>query len=331
MIDTTSRILPRLVDLRPGVDRVENQGVEGNCYAHPGTSFLEVQAERAHEKYPDLIPATGIQLSRHMLEFNALDLELRVGEEGIQSIENVFRALWRGVCDEALWPFVPENRFQRPTLACFQAAQAFRVFDWASLIVGRSAGDWGITAPATVNQNCHALAQGRPVSIAFKVTKDFRDRAWRECRDWKTWDWDEVITPTNPLISGHAVLIIGYWIRDDGSVIFLCQNSWGPEGADGGFFGLPERLFKSYSFGVYQACCSIKDTIGFVPVDDYLPVQWDQSRAVIIRDYLKARFTEISAVARTPGVDVTGAEMDAAMLKEFVWWKAGMANKLFNI
>lgn len=329
-IDTTSRVLPRLVDLRPGVDRVENQGQEGGCYDHAGTSFIEVQAERAHDKWPDLIPATGVQCSRHMLEYLALDLENRIGEEGIISIENVMRAMWRGVCDEALWPYVPENRFQRPPLSCFQAAQAFRVMEYASLIVGSSAGDWELTAPATIQSVCHALAQGRPVQIAFKVTKDFITQ-WNLKHDWKTWDWDEVITEANPLIGGHAVLVIGYKINDDGSTIFLCQNSWGPEGADGGFFGMPDRLFKSFGFGVSQAFCSIRDTIGFVPVDDYLPMQWDQPRADAIRSFMTTKMQEVTKVATLKDVHVNGAEMDAAMKALFQWWEAGTAARWFNI
>ena len=173
MIDTTTHLLPRFVDLRPGVDRVENQGQEGNCHSHMGTEILEVLAERAHDKYPDLIPATGIQLSRHMLEYLALDLENRIGQEGVITIDDVMRALWRGCCPEILWDFIPSNRFQRPPIECFQAAQAFRIKDWISLIAGRSAGDWALAAPTTINRMCHALAQGRPLGLAFTVTKDF--------------------------------------------------------------------------------------------------------------------------------------------------------------
>jgi hypothetical protein len=51
----------------------------------------------------------------------------------------------------------------------------------------------------------------------------------------------------------------------------------------------------------------------------------------VIRKYLLERFAEIAEVAKDVDVHVGGAEMDAAMRKEFQWWEAGMAARLFKI
>lgn len=320
MIDTTSHVFPPRCDLRPSINQVEQQSFYPACLGNAGASLGEVLSERMHDK----IPAYPIlNLSRFYLYYWLRNFSGRVGLAGGQPIDLMHVLQIKGVCDESLWPYIAANEHLQPPLSC-DLATAFKIWEFDTLIAAHGADDWALAAESTRTNIKHALCQGRPVLVSMNITKDFQDQGHIQngCR-WQDFRWDAKPSATNTNLGGHEVLAIGY---DDPAGMILMQGSYGPDVADGGFFGLPYELFEDMINGVTTAFYSVKDTVGNVPVADYLPKIYDPARAELIRDYLAAKFpaAEISATAKQYAVP--GDEMDAAMQ-----WPPGRARDLFGI
>jgi hypothetical protein len=67
----------------------------------------------------------------------------------------------------------------------------------------------------------------------------------------------------------------------------------------------------------------MQDTIGNIPVADYLPRQWDAAREVAVRDFVTAKLKEVADAANT--YLVPADEIDHAMK-----WEAGLSHRLFG-
>lgn len=77
----------------------------------------------------------------------------------------------------------------------------------------------------------HLLSMGMPVIWEMKVTPDLY--ALADQKDWRA----HQISPDTAVTHGqHYVSIVGF---DDDAQRWLVENSWGPDWADGGFFGVP--------------------------------------------------------------------------------------------
>lgn len=85
----------------------------------------------------------------------------------------------------------------------------------------------------------HLLAMGVPVVWEMKVTQGMYDLG--DKRDWRT---HEISRDTSSVFGQHYVCIVGY---DDTAQRWLVENSWGPDWADGGFFGVPYDSFQALS------------------------------------------------------------------------------------
>ena len=303
MIDTTSHILPKSADLRPTLNTIENQGPAGTCTGQGAIKVLEVEAGRLHDHYPN----------NPIRQFSVLhnyywsgDFEVRVGQEG-RSPEDAFVALViKGACPDELWPYDLTKIDIQPPAACDEAAKAFKIKSYTSLTAGRSAADWALAAEQTRINMKHAICQGRPVGVSIALTEDFRTQ-WAKQNNWRTFYWDAKPSATNPIIGSHEMVAMGY---DDTVGRFLLQNSWDAQ-CDGGFCSLPYSLCADVYIGLQTAFCSVYDSIGHIPVEDYKPKQYDEARQTEIRAFMLAKFKEIEDARIMFKVDAD--EIDNAM------------------
>jgi hypothetical protein len=278
------------------------------CLGNAGAALGEVLAERMRHK--SRVSAVLLRSIRTTAG--------RVGELGGQPID-LMRAMSIKGFLESLAPFC--QRKCAAAVIC-DTATAFKIWVpvfWPAMVL--MIGRW---QPRRHGSGKHALCQGadRPDLVQHHQGLSDQGHIQKGCK-WQDFHWDARPSATNTNLAGHEALAIGY---DDLAGMALMQGSYGPEVADGGFFGLPYELFGDMVNGVSTAFCSIKDTVGNVPIADYLPVVWDQSRAVLIRQYVTTRLAEIAETARTPGIDVRGPEMDHAM-----GWPAGTSQAVLRV
>ncbi len=213
------RRAPAAVDLRAGCSAVENQGALGSCTAQAlvgGLEFLQLR---------DLDRLGGVKgkslpyrdLSRLFVYYNTRALMGTINEDSGAMLRTGLKSLRKtGVCNEDLWPYVPERFAERPPPACFQAARGCRVKSYQRL--------------ASLQEMKACLAAGLPFVFGFAV--------YEHVMTAETARTGRIRLPrrNERMLGGHAVLAVGYHDRG-ASLIF--RNSWGVEWGRAGYGEIP--------------------------------------------------------------------------------------------
>lgn len=208
---------PPELDLIPDVFAVEDQLSQGSCVANGVVSMCEIMLKRAGK---------GRHLSREFLYHEALKLEGRLGQEGLNS-RDAFKVGRRlGIPDEAIYPYDISKRDVDPPQEVYDAAKAQVLDRFENL----GFPQWGAVEQklATIKG---ALCEGLPVGFVMPVTDSYS----RLQGDWHQQSY-------RPYGSGDTVL--GYhfqvYVAWDDAVQKLCAlNSWNKIFGDGGFAGIP--------------------------------------------------------------------------------------------
>lgn len=321
-IDTTTCIVPDEIDLIPSINEVEEQGNLGACEANAWIKILEILSARAHDKFPS---EPVLNLSRRFVYYWARYFANRLGLEGMATKDMLNALMVLGAPPESMWPYDTSKPDEQPPYELVKEAAKVRIIKPCDLTEDMMPMNWKAKASVLRDRINHALGQGRPVGVSFMVTQDFINQGHIQ-HDWRTFTWNTVPSPSNPTVGWHEAVIVGKSKKDGRK---LLQNSWGPAWCDGGFCGLPDSFFDDYFWGVNGAVCSMQDTIGNIPMDTYLPKQYDPMRARIINEYLDARFAEIRAAVASvapPMPPVTADEIDVARN-----WTLGTAKDLIGV
>lgn len=237
--------LPISVDLRPQINFVEDQGSLGTCVAFAKNKSLSILYERDGKK---------LDFSEKYIYYYARLLSNTLGQEG--SSPELANAVLKtkGVCLDASWPYTSPTETQPPITLDAEAAQ-YRITSYATM-------NW---TEDPMNWMKKHLAGGKPINVMMHLSGDFDDVAGTY-KNWRQTDW----TPSRVSRGAHEVTCIGY---DDTVERFLIQNSWGPNWADGGFFGMTYKNFMDAN------CASLVDCItGF---DGALHPAWYSREEVV--------------------------------------------------
>ena len=201
---------PDLLDLRPKMPAVYNQGDLGSCTANAsGAAF---QYDLIRQGLPDFMPSRlGIYLEERRLEGT-------LAEDAGAQIRDAVKVLAKiGVAPETLWPYDPTKFAQTPPASFYKVAAANEALQYAR-----------VDQTAEGIEQC--LAKGFPVIFGFTVYSSFES---------------ETVAKTGMLPmpgkhetneGGHAVLCVGY---DRKRRLFIIRNSWGAEWGDKGYFYMP--------------------------------------------------------------------------------------------
>lgn len=127
-----------------------------------------------------------------------------------------------GVPDETLWPFTTKalvvNR--RPSFESAMRSHArmggsyWRIFDT------------GLHRSVAIKS---AVTNGYPVAFGTNVYEDFGKNAGNDVIGLPK------LGKNNPLLGGHAMLIVGYREDPEHGLLFEVRNSWGSDWRDGGY------------------------------------------------------------------------------------------------
>jgi hypothetical protein len=202
-----------MLDLRPDVLEVEDQGPIGSCTAFGWHKAVEVMHERAGNPI-NLSPAYLYYHSRMRGGFLGDGAHMRHVAAVIQD---------RGVCTEQMWRYDISKINVQPPAECDAEAQNFRALSVEQL-----------GSQFTPDLYISYLKRGIPVVFVIFVSEDMIKSAGK-CKDWTQTQWERDPSKS-PYIGLHCVMCIGY---DLASRRWLLQNSWSKEWGDLGFFGMP--------------------------------------------------------------------------------------------
>lgn len=211
----TSRVplaqLPRAVDLRPWMPRVEDQGALGSCCANALVGALEYLSYRE--------TGVRVELSRLFVYYNQRLWDGAVRDDLGATVVDGVRVLSRlGAPMEPSWPYARQLFAVQPPEPIYAEAARHKVRDW-----------WSIPIDVDAMRAC--LAAGFPVVFGTRVTESFM-RAPRS----GVIEMPGAADRDDARHGRHALMLVGY---DDGQQRFVVRNSWGNDWGDGGYCTMP--------------------------------------------------------------------------------------------
>jgi Papain family cysteine protease len=220
---TITRITPALpaaVDLRQWCGPIKDQGSEGSCTAHAGTSAVE-WIFRKYFNAP-LVFSPQYTYARELIAQGSFPSD--VGSDGTTLAGTL---ITNGCCELSLFPYVP-GAITRPTPEQDAAAANYTMGAFH-----------GIGAAATVLSVLGDPVPW-PVEIGFTVYESFDSPTVATSCIMST------PLPGERVLGGHEVVLVGYdvdttpTLRPQGCPqAVLAQNSWGSGWGLEGFFWMP--------------------------------------------------------------------------------------------
>ena len=212
--------LSPVVDLRAWCGPVKDQGQEGSCTAHAGTSAVEW----IFRKYLNAQPILSPQYTYAKELLAQGDFPQDDGSDGTTLCGTLIA---NGCCPLELYPYVAEQ-ITMPTEAQDAAAAAYSLGAYHGVTDSQTAlSVLGDPIPW-------------PIEIGFSVPASFESDAVAT---------SGVMLPAKPdeqIVGGHEVLLVGFDVGDTPTLrpakcppAALVQNSWGTSWGIGGFFWMP--------------------------------------------------------------------------------------------
>jgi C1A family cysteine protease len=204
-------VLPPLVDLRPYMSEIEDQGELGSCTANAIAGAHEYLQNRIKGNYTDVSRLFIYYLERK--EENAVDEDsggyLRDGMKALQSY---------GVCSEEIWPYDVNSWRDEPPQEAFDDAASHTIDEYHRV-------------PVELDAMRTCLAEGYPFVLGLELYKSFESHGHHGHHG-------HIAMPRSGEkdIGSHAMLCVGY---SDSDKVFLVRNSWGTDWGDQGYCYVP--------------------------------------------------------------------------------------------
>ena len=207
---STMEALPSIVDLRPQMPPVYDQGQLGSCTAN--AIGAAIQYELTKQNLPSFTP------SRLFIYYNERSMEGTINSDSGAMIRDGIKSInLKGACPEDLWPYDISKFTKKPVVKTYTIARKHKGVKYYSV-------------PQTENDIKTALAQGFPVVFGFGVYTYF------ESADMAKTGVLNMPGQGEQMLGGHAVLIVGY--KDD-TRQFIVRNSWSANWGQAGYFYMP--------------------------------------------------------------------------------------------
>lgn len=232
-----SEVLLPEIDMKPDVDRVDDQLQSNTCVAHAGSSAIELCYHRTGQP----TDFSRAYLFNGLAKFSAL-LGLSTGGQTAALGTTIEQY---GLCLESSMPYNGGDYDPSPEAV----AEALRLLP---------PGSTEFRGVSDLHDIKVSLNEGIPVMLTLKATDGLMQLtgAWRE----HAWNYPE------SMIGLHCVLCIGY---DDAAQRLLCENSWGPNWGDGGFFGIEYKAANQQGV-VLDGYRFTKLPVPMIPFDGYV-------------------------------------------------------------
>lgn len=203
------------VDLRPYCSAIEHQGSLGSCTGQAIAGAIELLNKR-NGKATDVSRLFIYYYERLLLGTVNYDSGAYI-RDGIKATNHYGASL------ESYWPYDIRKYKKEPILEAKNDALNRKVTRYERV---------------TNFDGCiNALSNGYPVIIGFRVYSSFMTT-----KVAKTGNMPYPNTKREPLLGGHAVLLVGY---NKNKRVFIARNSWGTTWGDGGYFYMPYDVIKN--------------------------------------------------------------------------------------
>jgi len=209
---TTTQKLPGIIDLRPKIGIMYDQGQLGSCTANALCySFI----------YND----PTYQPSRLFLYYNERSLDQDIPDDAGSTLTQGINALIKfGVCSEQYWPYDITKFTNKPPTNAFTEALDHQIISSSRVLQTLSS-----------LQGC--LYSGQPFVVGILVYESFESQ--------QVANTGYVPMPNvnkEQLLGGHAVICVGY---NTTKKVWIMKNSWGSGWGDRGYFYLPYNYLLS--------------------------------------------------------------------------------------
>lgn len=221
---------PPAVDLTGWCGPVKDQGQEGSCTAHAGTSAIEWIFRR----YLSKTRQAPVLSPQYLYAWELLrqgSFPQDVGSDGITLSETM---IFRGACDLSLYPYTP-GRILRPTPVQDYNARTY------------SMGAYHGVADSHTAVSILGDPTPWPLLIGFMVYESFE-------QPWEIPGMMPIPKDNERLCGGHEVLGVGYDVGETATLrpygtppSILCQNSWGVDWGLQGRFWMPTAILDRQS------------------------------------------------------------------------------------
>jgi hypothetical protein len=211
--------LPSAVDLRAGLPPCWDQGQLGSCVGN-GVAAAYAWAQRRQTHRAAFKPA------RLFIYYGARQIEGSItSDAGCEIRDGIKVVATLGAPHETLQRYKVEQFAKKPSAKAYADGLKHQAIQYAR-----------VDNDGSSREICQALAGFLPVVMGFTVFSSF--------------EGDDVtktgIVPLpeqhEPVLGGHCMLIVGYERNEaDGTLTFLCRNSWGTSWGDNGHCYMPEE------------------------------------------------------------------------------------------
>jgi C1A family cysteine protease len=242
------------VDLRNFCPPVYDQGQLGSCTANAIAGAYEIDEIIQKEE-------NAFTPSRLFIYYNERDMEGNVDtdsgaeiHDGIKSIHDL------GICPETIWDYDITKFAEKPPTECYTDAKLHVTIDYKRV-------------RQSLDQLKSALVAGYPVVFGFSVYDSFESDAVA-----KTGMVPMPDTEKETLLSGHAVLCVGY---DADKEHFIVRNSWSDAWGDKGYCYFPFAYLTDHTLS--SDFWTVKKVSKNVVVAEPIQIELDLDPNVTIR------------------------------------------------
>lgn len=211
----SAKLSPTSVDLRSYCSPIENQGNLGSCTGQAIAGAIELLNKR-NRKPTDVSRLFIYYYERLLLGTVNYDSGAYI-RDGIKATNKYGASL------ERYWPYTISKFKQEPITEAKNDALNRKVTRYERVLDFDGCID--------------ALSNGYPVIMGFSVYSSFMTTSVA-----RTGNMPFPNTSREPLLGGHAVLLVGY---DKTRKVFIVRNSWGTDWGDGGYFYMPFRVITT--------------------------------------------------------------------------------------
>ena len=234
--------LPKKVDLRAHMTKIEDQGATSSCVANALAGAYEYWVKRDSQQDYDV--------SRLFMYYNARWRNGDQNEDGGSVIQLAMEALKElGACAEKTWPFEKPLLLEKPNRTAYEEASQFKIKEMQQV-------------PLELEAWKQALASGYPVVFGCLLFDSFD-----ECNQR-----GGVVPMPSPKDvgrsshGGHSMCAVGY---SDSEKVFIVRNSWGDQWGDKGYCYMPYNYLMNPEFNGGDSWVFIPETPLVDPEDTW--------------------------------------------------------------
>ena len=219
--------LPKKVDLRPYMTKIEDQGNVGSCTANAVAGAYEYIVKRTENLDEDY------DASRLFIYYGARAMRGNQNKDSGSVISDAIKLLTEtGVCSEYTWPYSDDKKvvFCKPNTDAYSEANEHKITETEH--INTDLKSWK-----------SALAEGYPIIFGTKLFQSFDQQRKKGF----------VPTPSaadqqRGAHGNHAMLCVGY---SDVDIVFIVRNSWGTNWGDNGYcyMSYDYLMNKNYNHG----------------------------------------------------------------------------------